>query len=94
MAPSLGQAGVLRHSLSRLARAQSEAMLALNFKNNFETAQAKFGKMIDEVEKAYEAYKPMITPDTDEEVLMGDFGQALAGVQGAFARHHATRGFR
>jgi len=73
--PSLGQAGMLRHSLSRLARAQSEAMLALNFNKEPEAALQKFDKGIDEVEQAFADYKHLITPNSEEEALMSEFGR-------------------
>ncbi|MBB4198809.1 hypothetical protein CCR94_09035 [Rhodoblastus sphagnicola] len=73
--PSVGQIGTLRHTLSRLARAQSEAMLALNFNKDPETALTKFDKTIEEVEKAHAAYKPLITRNSEDEVLMGEFAK-------------------
>ncbi|MCW2285150.1 methyl-accepting chemotaxis protein [Rhodoblastus acidophilus] len=73
--PSVGQASVLRHSLSRLARSQTEALLTLAFQGDAATAQAKFGEMVENVDKAYEAYKPLIIPKGGDEALMAEFAR-------------------
>ena len=73
--PSVGQIGKLRLSLSRLARSEADALLAFSAHHNPDAELARFEKTVTEVEQAYAAYKPLIAANTEDEVLMGQFGR-------------------
>ncbi|MBB4198808.1 hypothetical protein CCR94_09030 [Rhodoblastus sphagnicola] len=71
--PSVAQIGKLRLSLARISRAQANVLLVLGAKHESEAALAGFEKAVADVEQAYAAYKPLITPNSEDGVLMGQF---------------------
>jgi methyl-accepting chemotaxis protein len=71
--PSVAQIGKLRLSLARISREEGIALLSLSARHDSDAALAAFEKAVTDVEQAYAAYKPLITANTEDEVLMGQF---------------------
>jgi methyl-accepting chemotaxis protein len=73
--PSVGKIGKLRTAMARLGRTEAEVLLDLASRHDPAEALANYQKSIEGVEQAYNEYKPLITPNTDDEVMMGRFAQ-------------------
>jgi methyl-accepting chemotaxis protein len=73
--PSVARISDLRVSIARLYRAQADLLLAAAIHSGESEALATLDATAKDVEQAYDAYKPLITPNTDDEVLMKQFAQ-------------------
>jgi methyl-accepting chemotaxis protein len=74
--PALNAASKLQYALARMGRAETGLMLTLHAHRDATQIAAEHKTTLDNVEKAYEAYKPLITPNTDEAVEMAKFAEA------------------
>ncbi|MCW2286840.1 methyl-accepting chemotaxis protein [Rhodoblastus acidophilus] len=79
--PSVARLSDLRVGIARLYRAQSDVLLAAAILEGQAEASGTLDKTMKEVEQAYDAYKPLITANTDDEVLMKQFAQVWADVR-------------
>ncbi|MCW2282646.1 methyl-accepting chemotaxis protein [Rhodoblastus acidophilus] len=73
--PSIARLSDLRVGIARLYRAQSDVLLAATLHEGEAEAFATLDATTTEVEQAYEKYKPLITPNSEEENLMKQFAE-------------------
>ncbi|MCW2285149.1 methyl-accepting chemotaxis protein [Rhodoblastus acidophilus] len=74
--PSLNAASKLQFTLARMGRAETGLMLALHAHRDPTQIAAEYRTSLDNVEKAYNAYKPLITANTEEAAQMAAFAEA------------------
>jgi methyl-accepting chemotaxis protein len=71
--PSVGKLGELRTTIARLMRAQADLLIEVTSKHEVEAAVSGLDAAIKEAQAAYDGYKPLITPNTEDEELMRQF---------------------
>jgi len=74
--PSLGKLGQVRVGIARLMNAQADLLVAAATRSGETEAKAALEAAVQAVEQAYNAYKPLIKPATDEEAQMKRFFEA------------------
>jgi len=79
--PSVARISDLRVGIARLFRAQSDLLLASAILDGEAEAAATLDRSLKDVEQAYEGYKPLITPNSEDVILMKQFAQVWAEVR-------------
>ncbi|PPQ36269.1 hypothetical protein CH337_09860 [Rhodoblastus acidophilus] len=79
--PSYSKLAFVRVSFARSMRAQADLLLAAASRSDEAKAQAALDEAIRDIEQAYEAYRPLITPNTEEEALAKRFGGILSDMR-------------
>jgi methyl-accepting chemotaxis protein len=88
--PSYSKLAFLRVSFARVMRAQADVLVAATTHSDEAQAQAALDEAAREVEQAYDAYRPLITPNTQEEALSNRFSQIWSDMR---ARQQHMRDF-
>ncbi|MCW2272509.1 HAMP domain-containing protein [Rhodoblastus acidophilus] len=84
--PSVARLADIRVGMARLYRAQSDLLVATAIQSGQTEAQAMLDQTMQEVEQAYQGYKPLITPNSEDVILMKQFAQIWSEIRDAQQR--------
>ncbi len=73
--PSATRIGYVRAAVNLYRLAEANSMLAISTNTNAEAVDDAMTAAAAAVDKAFEDYKPLITPNTDDEKLMAEFSK-------------------
>jgi len=74
--PSVSKIGQLNLTVTRVGRNENSLLLTVSAQHETAQALADYRASLEAVDKAYAEYKPMITPNAEDAVLMGRFAEA------------------